>query len=179
LNSNNFVKTPKNKKYFSYNYSKFDGIQNYKLEIYEKFKEILDNIANNTYENIMNVIFRNHFKIILDEYREKAYNYSLECESYDTLKSSYNIGTIIYEMVEELVNNYQNYTVNLIEIKKKKYLNKKYNEAKLNEIKNLVDDEISQGYSNLLEILKQKSISNIGDDNYDFNEKIKDSIIWK
>ena len=153
-----------------------ETIQNYKLEIYEKFKEILDNIINNIYENIMNVIYRNHFKIFLDEYREKAYNYSLECESYDTLKSSYNIGTIIFEIVEELVNNYQNYTKNLIEIKKEKYLKKKYNEAKLDEIKKLIDDEISQGYSNLLEILKQKSTSNIGDDIYDFNEDIKDSI---
>ena len=153
-----------------------ETIQNYKQEIYEKYKKILDNILNNTYENIMHIIYRNHFKIILDEYREKAYNYSLECKSYDTLKSSYNIGTIIYEMVEELVNNYQNYTKNLIEIKKEKYLNKKYNEAKLDEIKNLIDDEISQGFSNLLEILKQKSTSNIGDDNYDFNEEIKDSI---
>ena len=162
---------------YSNNFSTInETIQNYKVEIYEKFKEILDNIINNIYENIMNVIYRNHFKIFLDEYREKAYNYSLECESYDTLKSSYNIGTIIYEIVEELVNNYQNYTKNLIEIKKEKYLKKKYNEAKLDEIKKLIDDEISQGYSNLLEILKQKSTSNIGDDIYDFNEDIKDSI---
>jgi len=152
-----------------------ETIQNYKLEIYEKFKEIIDNIVNNTYENIMNIIYNYHFKIFLDEYKEKSYNFSLESKNYDTLKSSYNIGTIVYEIVEELVISYQNYTKNLIEIKKEKYLKKKYNEVKLDEIKKLIDDEISQGYSNLLEILNQKSTSNAGD-NYDFKEEIKDSI---
>ena len=73
--------------------------QNYKLAIYEKYKNILDNIVNNTYENIMDVIYNNHFKIFLDEYKEKAYNFSLECKNYDTLKSSYNIGNIMYEIV--------------------------------------------------------------------------------
>ena len=91
---------------------------------------------NNTYENIMDVIYNNHFKIFLDEYKEKAYNFSLECKNYDTLKSSYNIGTIMYEIVEELVNSYQNYTKTLIEIKKEKYLTQKYNEAKLDKIPN-------------------------------------------
>ena len=152
-----------------------ETIQNYKLEIYEKFKEIIDNIVNNTYENIMNIIYNYHFKIFLDEYKEKSYNFSLESKNYDTLKSSYNIGTIVYEIIEELVNSYQNYTKNLIEIKKEKYLKKKYNEVKLDEIKKLIDDEISQGYSNLLEILNQKSTSNAGN-NYDFKEEIKDSI---
>ena len=150
-------------------------IQNYKLEIYEKLKEIIYNIVNNTYENIMNIIYNNHFKIILDEYKEKAYYFSLKCESYDTLKSSYNIGSIIYEMVEDLVNSYQNYTKTQIEIKKEKYLKKKYDEAKLDEIKKLIDNEINQGYSNFLEILKKKSTNNAIDDNYDFNEDIKDS----
>jgi hypothetical protein len=89
-----------------------DTIQNYKLEIYENTKKILDNIVNNTYLNIMNVIYDNFFMIFLDEYKEKAYNYSLICEKYDTLKSSYNIGTIMYDMVKELVDDYQNYTKN-------------------------------------------------------------------
>ena len=34
----------------------------------------------------MNVIYDNYFKIFLDEYIENAYNFSLECEKYDTLK---------------------------------------------------------------------------------------------
>ena len=162
---------------YSNDFSKIkETIQNYKLEIYEKLKEILNNIVNNTYENIMNVIYNNHFKLFLDEYKEKAYNFSLECKTYDTLKSSYNIGTIMYEMVEELVNSYQNYTKTLIEIKKDKYLKKKYNEAKMDEIEKLIDDEINQGFSSLLEILKQRFNSNTGDDDYDFNEEIKNSI---
>ena len=153
-----------------------ETIQNYKLEIYEKCKKILDNIVNDTYENIMNVIYNNYFKIFLDEYREAAYNFSLKCEKYDTLKSSYNIGTIMYEIVEELVNSYQNYTKTLIEIKKEKYIKKKYNEAKLDDIKKIIDDEISKGFSSLLEILQKRFTSNTGDDNYDFDEGIKDSI---
>ena len=151
-------------------------IQNYKLEIFENFKNILDNIVNNIYQNIMNVIYDNYFKIFLDEYREKAYNYSLVCENYDILKSSYNIGTIMYDIVKELVDNYQNFTKNQIEIKKEKYLKKIYNEAKLDEIRKLIDDEISQGYSNLFGILQKRFTSNTGDDNYDFNEEIKASI---
>jgi hypothetical protein len=153
-----------------------ETIQNYKLEIYEKCKKILDNIVNDTYENIMNVIYNNYFKIFLDEYREAAYNFSLKCEKYDTLKSSYNIGTIMYEIVEELVNSYQNYTKTLIEIKKEKYIKKKYNEAKLDDIKKIIDDEISKGFSSLLEILQKRFTINTGDNNYDFDEGIKDSI---
>ena len=153
-----------------------ETIQNYKLEIYEKYKKILDDIVNNTYENIMNVIYNNYFKIFLDEYREAAYNFSLKCEKYDTLKSSYNIGTIMYEMVDELVNSYQNYTKTLIDIKKEKYIKKKHTEAKLDEIKKIIDDEISKGFSSLLEILQKRFTTNTGDDNYDFDEKIKDSI---
>jgi hypothetical protein len=45
-----------------------ETIQNYKLEIYENVKKILDNIVNDTYLNIMNVIYDNYFKIFLDEY---------------------------------------------------------------------------------------------------------------
>ena len=84
----------------------------------------------------MDVIYNNHFKIFLDEYKEKAYNFSLEYKNYDTLKSSYNFGTIMYEIVKELINSYQKYTKTLIEIKKEKYLKKKYNEAKLDKIPN-------------------------------------------
>ena len=153
-----------------------DTIQNYKLEIYENTKKIFDNIVNNTYLNIMNVIYDNYFMIFLDEYKEKAYNYSLICEKYDTLKSSYNIGTIMYDMVKELVDDYQNYTKTIIEIKKEKYLKKKYNEAKLDEIMKLIDDEIGQGYSNLFKILKKRAMNNTGDNNYDFSKEIKESI---
>ena len=92
------------------------------------------------------------------------------------MKSSYNIGTIMYEIVEELVNSYQNYTKTLIEIKKEKYIKKKYNEAKLDDIKKIIDDEISKGFSSLLEILQKRFTSNTGDNNYDFDEGIKDSI---
>jgi len=151
-------------------------IQNYKLEIFENVKNILDNIVNNTYQNIMNVIYDNYFKIFLDEYIENAYNFSLECEKYDTLKSSYNIGTIMYEMVKELVSDYQNFTKTQIEIKKERYLKKIYNEAKLDEIMKLIEDEISQRYSSLMKILQKRFTSNTGDDNYDFSEEIKASI---
>ena len=153
-----------------------ETIQKYKTEIFEKYKTIIDNIVNNTYESIMNTIYNNHFKIFLEEYKEKAYNFSLDCKDYETMKSSYNIGTIMYEMVEVIVNSYQNYTKNLIEIKKEKYLKIKQNEAKLDEIKKLIDDEISQKFSGLLEILQKRFTSNTGDDNYDFNEEIRDSI---
>ena len=61
----------------------------------------------------------------------------------------------MYEMVKELVSDYQNFTKTQIEIKKERYLKKIYNEAKLDEIMKLIEDEISQRNSSLMEILQK------------------------
>ena len=151
-------------------------IDNYKTEIYNRYKEILDQIVYSLYEDINNIIYNKHFKVFLDEYVDTAKNFSLKCEKYDTLKTSYNIGEIMYELVTNIVSDYQEYAKIQIEIKREKYLKKLYKETKLEEIKKFIDDEINKEYSNLFNTLKKQGKSNTGDDNYDFNEEIKNSI---
>ena len=100
---------------------------------------------------MINKAYREHIEKGLDEYLSSAENFSLTCDNFDTLKSSFNIGNTTLEIVSDLVKEYKNFTLIQIELKNNEYIGKLEKEAKINKIKDLINDEIDSEYSNLLE----------------------------
>ena len=125
---------------------------------------------------MINKAYRERIEKGLDEYLSSAENFSLTCDNFDTLKSSFNIGNTTLEIVSDLVKEYKNFTFIQIELNNSEYIEKLEKEAKINKIKDLINDEIDSEYSNLLESLKIISEDNLGYDEYDLSYIIKNDI---
>ena len=145
-------------------------IQNLKNEIINKLINSLHEIVNNFTKNMINRAYKERIEKGLDEYLISAENFSSTCETFDTLKSSFNIGNITLEIVSDLVEEYKNFTLIQIRLKNDIYIEKIEKEAKIDEIKKLINNEIDSEYANLLEIIKNVSVDNVGNDDYDLTE---------
>ena len=66
---------------------------------------------------MINRAYKERIEKGLDEYLISAENFSLTCETFDTLKSSFNIGNITLEIVSDLVEEYKNFTLIQIRLK--------------------------------------------------------------
>ena len=151
-------------------------LKNIKEEIYNKTREILINIISEFHENLINVFYINYMESGLNKYIEKAGNYKTNIEEYKLLSSTYNIHNIIINLVTELVEDYKNKTKMIIDFQYTEFINIKSKEMKLEEIKQLINDEIDNEYnSNLLKALKKKATFSPGESDYipyDLNETI-------
>ena len=158
---------------FSKDNSKFKKtIQDLKMDIVSKLKEILYNIVNDFTEKMYSKAY-NRFENCLNQYLEKAVNFSETCETIETFNSSFNLGNIAYDIINKLVIDYKNFTNLQIKLKNESYIEKKENEAKMQEIKTLIDDELEPKISSLLTVLNDIGIDNIGNKAYDLSDEIK------
>ena len=150
-------------------------IQTLKESIIDKLEEKIKIIVNGFYNNMFSQAYA-RLELYLDSYLESANNFSNKTESFNTLKSSFNIGRDIYEIVDNLVSDYKNFTDMQIKLKNDEYIEKKYKEAKIDEIKKLINDELDPIFLGLLNTLKNISVDNVGNKDYDLSNIIKDEI---
>ena len=130
-------------------------------------KEIEKEVYSNYYEKYLN-IYLNYIKEEIESY-----------EDFSLLNSTYNIGTIIGQIAQELKDEYENTVQNQIIHKYIKYCDNIYNKLNLNQLKEKIENQIDAGYSKLYSVLEQKAtIDNkiIGYYNYDLGEDIKKGI---
>ena len=154
-------------------------IQNYKENLINKLKDILKKIVNDFYENMLNVFYLDYIESGLNKYLNEAEKYISNWETYHSLSSEYNIGNIIYNIVKNLVIEYKSLAKTRIEYKRDEYIEKLYQEAEVNEIQKLIDDELNPEFLNLLNILKNITKNNHGKTlfiDYDLNNEIKNEI---
>ena len=151
-------------------------IKNIKDEIVNNLKGILHKIINDFNSNIINEAYQGRFESGLDQYYEAAENFALNSTTYNTLKSTFNIGDIIFEIVKGLVKEYKNFTLTQINLKNQEFIEKIENEARINEIIKLIDDELDPKFSDLLYSLKNIAVDNVGNDQYDLSIDIKNNI---
>ena len=165
---------------FTNDFSKINKtIKNYKENILNKLKDILEKIVDDFYENMVNVFYIDYIDSGLNKYINESDKYIPTCETYHSLLSDYNIGLIINNIVQNLVIEYKNLTIFQIEGKKIEYIEKLKQEAELNEIQKLIDDELNPEFSNLLNILKNIAKNNPGETDYidyDLSNEIKNQI---
>ena len=152
-------------------------IQTLKDNIIDKLREKIKIILNDFYNNMFNRAY-SRFETNLNDYLESAKKFSNITETYNTLKSSFNIGDDIYEIVNNLVSDYKNFTQMQINLKNDEYIEKKYKEAKIDEINKLINDELDPILLSLLNVLDDVSIDNdnVGNDEYDLSNIIKNEI---
>ena len=155
-------------------------IESYKNNIINILSNnILNKIVNDFYDNLINVAYINRIESGLNNYLIKAEEYKTTCHSYESLYSSYNIGEIIYDIVKDLTIYYKNITKNHIEFKRDEYIKKLNEEAGIEDLKKLIEEELVPAFSNLLNILKKNGNNNSGDKDYtdyDLNDDIKNGI---
>ena len=158
-----------------------ETINNYKEIIFIKIKEAIFKTIEKLYININQNIYNKQIKTKLDEYLNKATEYnSSKTEEYELINYSFNIRNIIYEIVKNLVEKYENMTESSIKYLYEEYIKKVSNDINLNSIKKLIFTEIDNEYnSTLLNTLKKYAIYKPGDTGYyeyDLSEEIKEDI---
>ena len=162
---------------FSKDFSQFNQtFQNIKDNIINELKKILHKIVNDFYDNMISRAYKGRIESGLNEYYNAAEKNSFNCTVYETLKSSFNIGETIFEIVKNLVNDYKNFTFTQIKLKNEEYIEKKEEEAEISVIKQLIDDELNPKFLNLLNSLEKVSVDNVGNNKYDFSNEIKNNI---
>ena len=177
----NLIKEEERIKVNAVSYSKdFETINNtikgLKDKILSELKNILHKIVKDFTDNMNVKVYKERVESNLNNYLSSAENYSSTCETIDTLKSSFNIGEIIKEIVNDLVIEYKNYTYIQINLTNNEYIDKIEKWAKIDEINNLINNEIDQTFSNLLNTLKNVTVDNLGNDDYDLNNEIRNDI---
>ena len=153
-------------------------IKSYKENIFERIKFILINIIDKFRENMINKIYKEYIEKGLNQYRLEAKKYTKDFKEYKLLNSTYNLRDIIENIIEDLVNQYKELSIKQIDYQ---YQIKLKNIFDLEGLKLFIEKEIDNEYnSNLFPILIKKGIYNIGDigyNNYDLSDNIKNDII--
>ena len=155
-------------------------IENYKNKILNKINKILKKIIDEVHEYMINNAYTKIVENGLNQYLSEAKKYKSHCESYESLESSHNVGEIIYNIVEDFVNEYNNITWEQIELKSTEFLEKIKKQVGIDEIKKLFENEINPIYNELLNSLKKVAKNNaqsgMGYSDYDLNNIIKGDI---
>ena len=151
--------------------------QDYKDIIVNKLEESLIKIVKQFYENLNEKAYKRIIESGLNGYLLEAEKYISQCEAVEIFNSSYNIGKVIYELVEDLVYEYRNVTHSEIESKYKEYIEKLKKEIGFEEIKNLINDELNPEYSKLYNTLKNQT--RFENKVYDLNNDLKEDINTK
>ena len=154
-----------------------DTVKNYKEKIFNETKRIYTNVIMGFRDNVMNNIYKKYIEIGLDEYITECKKYTKGFKEYYLLNSSYNLEEITNNIIEELINDYKQFIIKLIDYKDEKELKNIFD---LDELEELINYELDYKYNLfLLPILKKKAIY----ENdytiytaYDFNENIKKTL---
>ena len=132
-------------------------INNYKDTIKNNINisiyEVLDVFTNNIYQNI----FTNCFNKKLADYLTQARNIGNlnEYGNYNLLNTSFKISEVIYNLTNEVINNYKNIIQKNIYMKYNEYYNKIKLSLRLTNIFSIIDNNLENYYQkNLLPVLK-------------------------
>ena len=156
-------------------------LNDYKDKIFIKIKEAIFKIIEDRYINIDKNIYNKIVKTNLDEYLNSAIEFNNKnAKEYKIINYSFNIGNIIYEIVKNLVEQYENITKSSIKYLYEEYITKVSNDVNLDSIKNYIYNEIDNQYnSTLLNALQNNTIYQPGDTGYyeyDLSDEIKEDI---
>ena len=169
---------------YSNDFSKINNtFQNYKEIIYDNLEKIIVNIIDDFNEKLTYAAYTKLIEPGLNEYLKKSEEYISECQKIQTLNSSYHLGEIIYEMVAKFVEEYKNITKFQLEYSHIENINKLKAEIEIDRIKQLIEDKLNPEYLTILNNLKQITgnieSGNIGYEDYDLNDSIKNDINTK
>ena len=154
-------------------------IEEYKKNLFKNINETIFNVIDGFYNNMFINVYNNYIENYLDKYLKKTRNITSNYEKSNLLNSSFDIGEIISDKVQELVNEYKIITKKQIYNKYNYYYNNLAIKIKIDEIKNIIYNEIDQEYSNLFNSLKVHAKYNPGDmgyTSYDLSDDIKEDI---
>ena len=167
----------------SYNtdYSKIQNtLKEYKSFIFSQINSTVFNVLEDFYKNIYNNVYTKCIEEQLNEYLNQGEEVTKRYKEYALLNSTFKMGEIIYDIIDELVKNYKNITIKKINSKYNEYYKKIKNTINLDNIQNLINNQIDNMYNTkLLPALQKFAIYNPGDaqyTEYDFNNDIQTEI---
>ena len=159
---------------YKYDYTKIEErLNEYKKEIINEIETNIKDVISELKDKITEKIYDNIVENDLNNYLSETKNYAKNIKKYEILSNSYNIGNIIGNSIENLVNNYKGLIKKQISYK---YHMKLIDIINIEDIKKLINNKIDNAYNNyLLPILKEKykrEANNI----YDFSSEIINDI---
>ena len=157
-------------KSYSNNYLKIkEQLEEYKNEVINKIENKIFEIVSEFKENMITKVY-NNVEMNLNNYIHDVKEFSKRYNEQTLLNFSYNLGTTINNINEELINEYKE------TIKKQiNYRNQIIDIINIEIIKEIIDKKIDNAYNNtLLPILKKYSSNSA--DIYDFDSTIKNEI---
>ena len=160
---------------YSNNYKIIENRLNYyKNSIYNKFETNIKSVVNDFYSKVLKKFHTDYIVYHLDIY--KKYSLETSFKNYEFLNISFDLKDIVNENLELLIKEYKELSKNQIDFFNQKHLQALDQLFIFSNMKNTINNEINNIYSNqLLPILKQKAIYNSGDDqisDYDFKSNI-------
>ena len=169
---------------YNSNYLKInETLKDYKTKIFNELNSTIFSVLDGFYENMKTKVYKNYMETGLNDYikeAKKETSTNEECKEYHLLNSFYNIGKIIDENLESVVNRYKDKTqktINHIYQQNYERIKKLIN---LDEIKENINNIINNSFSNdLLPALNTFAIYNpeISEySQYDLSNEYKDQI---
>jgi len=160
-------------------YSKIENrLLNYKNYINQKLNEIIFNIINQLNKNILDKVYTDFFEKYLNDYileSERTIT-ELNIGEIKLLSDKYNIGEIIYNIIENICNGYKIYIKTEISSNHDKYTTKIKNSVNMENLEKIINEDIDNNYNTiLLKVLKEVATNEIGIkgyDPYDFNANV-------
>ena len=176
----------------SYN-SDYNNIENtlnyYKNYIFTEINSTIFNALEGFYKNIYKNVYTNCIQDRLNEYYEEGKKSASETKfgEYELYNSTYNVGEIITNILNNIIINYKDITEKKINSKYNEYYQKIKSSININSIQNLINTELNNIYqSKLLPSLKKFAIYTPGDAQYteydlseDYKKEINSTIIVK
>ena len=155
-------------------------LEQYKNEIFNKLKNTIFKIIDDFHQNMINKVYNDYIVENLNQYIIESKKFTSNFQEQQLLNSSYKLGEIIDEFIEDYVNEYKSITKRKIDSKYIDYSTKIKNKVNIDDLQKLINNEISQAYNSILyPILKENEKFNSNDagyNQYDFNDDIKNDI---
>ena len=154
----------------SYN-SNYKIIQNtlnyYKTYIFREINTTIFSVLEEFYKNIYKNVYTNCMESKLNEYYEEGSKSANEYGIFNLYNSTYNIGDIIINILDNIINNYKEITLKKINFKYNEYYTKIKNSINIIQIENLINNQIDNIYNSiLLPQLQKFATYNPGDEQY-------------
>ena len=168
---------------YNTNYNIIENTLNYyKTYIFREINTTIFSVLEGFYKNIYNNVYTNCMESRLNEYNEEGKKSASHKDYgiYTLYNSTYNIGEIVKNLLNTIVQNYKEITSKKIKFKYNEYYTKIKNSVNIIQIQNLINNEIDNAYKSvLLPKLKTFAIYNPGDEqykDYDLNDDYKKEI---
>ena len=154
-------------------------ILDYKEKIIGNLNNKMANFINEFRNYLIKVVYSNYYLYNLNEFLSEIKKETLSDETFNLLNSSYNIGNIINQIAEDLVDEYGDRANAQIILKAEEYIENWQILFNFEEMQKYINDEIDKGYLNLYESLKIKAtvdIKMVGFNKYDLSDEIKEEL---